>query len=597
MTASFRLALAHLALAATLTLAACGPSSTVPLDNGTPEPARGGVTLVAVPMAPQAPAVPPFGSLPLPASAGVSSSPRQASFTWDEMDRNGAAYNNALPAVQVTPDLADPTALVFSPGWSGNGLAGAAYCLYDFALPGLSDSTEPQTLGVNCELPAVQHTLWIGLANRLRGAWDWYEGPDDSVLTLDSWAHYQDASGNILAAVVVLGGETLTLRSLHIGQQELRGLGDFGLPDGALATMPPITSWPVLTDKVDLSPYCAPVNDQGLTGGCTAFASADSDYNYELGRTYGPYGWDFTDPFNRCSPRYVYNQTGIDLGGSVPTGSRRLDSVCAWLLSNGTATELNAPTGTTMVPGYNTSSTWNADALTDAALLSPETRTFIGSYADGDYWWADEDIDSAKHVLKDLKHVIAFRTDVDSNFQYVNYAGGKAWTYNGSSIGGHAMCIVGYDTGKDGGKGAFKVRNSWGKSWGASGYCWVSFETMKDFKAGVYGYYFEEDYSNAVRLHFLPDSNPIFWVSFIRIPLHKSDRISIEWDAVDGAMQYQLFRDSQEQPLIVLDGQQSSYDDIDLADFDAHIYWLRAVNNQGMPSEFSLPVVGWRVPQ
>jgi C1A family cysteine protease len=38
-------------------------------------------------------------------------------------------------------------------------------------------------------------------------------------------------------------------------------------------------------------------------------------------------------------------------------------------------------------------------------------------------------------------------------------------------IGGHEMDIVGYDDARQ----AFKVRNSWGALWGASGYCWISY--------------------------------------------------------------------------------------------------------------------------
>ena len=38
--------------------------------------------------------------------------------------------------------------------------------------------------------------------------------------------------------------------------------------------------------------------------------------------------------------------------------------------------------------------------------------------------------------------------------------------------GSHAMCLVGYDLEKK----LFLVRNSFGTDWGASGYCWITFE-------------------------------------------------------------------------------------------------------------------------
>lgn len=40
-----------------------------------------------------------------------------------------------------------------------------------------------------------------------------------------------------------------------------------------------------------------------------------------------------------------------------------------------------------------------------------------------------------------------------------------------STVGGHAMCIVGYDL--DMRFGCYEVRNSWGKKWGLAGYCWI----------------------------------------------------------------------------------------------------------------------------
>ena len=45
---------------------------------------------------------------------------------------------------------------------------------------------------------------------------------------------------------------------------------------------------------------------------------------------------------------------------------------------------------------------------------------------------------------------------------------------------GHMMVIVGYDDLKDNKKGAYKVRNSWGASWGKKGYCYLSYDFFND---------------------------------------------------------------------------------------------------------------------
>jgi C1A family cysteine protease len=49
-----------------------------------------------------------------------------------------------------------------------------------------------------------------------------------------------------------------------------------------------------------------------------------------------------------------------------------------------------------------------------------------------------------------------------------------------TNLGGHCVCLVGYDdaraTGESarGGRGAFRLRNSWGSTWADGGDCWVS---------------------------------------------------------------------------------------------------------------------------
>jgi len=43
-------------------------------------------------------------------------------------------------------------------------------------------------------------------------------------------------------------------------------------------------------------------------------------------------------------------------------------------------------------------------------------------------------------------------------------------------VGGHALCIVGYDDQLGG--GAFKIANSWGKNWGKSGFFWLRYRDL-----------------------------------------------------------------------------------------------------------------------
>ncbi len=52
---------------------------------------------------------------------------------------------------------------------------------------------------------------------------------------------------------------------------------------------------------------------------------------------------------------------------------------------------------------------------------------------------------------------------------------------SGTKKGAHAQAIIGFDDNKDtpDGKGAFKVVNSWGTSWGDQGFYWISYKAMK----------------------------------------------------------------------------------------------------------------------
>lgn len=52
-------------------------------------------------------------------------------------------------------------------------------------------------------------------------------------------------------------------------------------------------------------------------------------------------------------------------------------------------------------------------------------------------------------------------------------------------MGGHAMCLVGYDDRKYG--GAFKVMNSWGPQWGNNGFAWIRYADFKNYAREAYG--------------------------------------------------------------------------------------------------------------
>lgn len=68
--------------------------------------------------------------------------------------------------------------------------------------------------------------------------------------------------------------------------------------------------------------------------------------------------------------------------------------------------------------------------------------------------------------------------------------GKELWTPQGmdgsqQGMGGHAMCVIGYDDSKFG--GAFQIMNSWGPEWGKNGVAWVRYGDFKNYVREAYG--------------------------------------------------------------------------------------------------------------
>ena len=76
------------------------------------------------------------------------------------------------------------------------------------------------------------------------------------------------------------------------------------------------------------------------------------------------------------------------------------------------------------------------------------------------------------------------------NYNYIYTVHDK----NGTNRGGHGVCIVGYDDNKVTDRRHRRVQagNSWGTSWGQSGYWWMSYYAVKTTSANLsqgYVYY------------------------------------------------------------------------------------------------------------
>lgn len=85
---------------------------------------------------------------------------------------------------------------------------------------------------------------------------------------------------------------------------------------------------------------------------------------------------------------------------------------------------------------------------------------------------------SIQQIKEAIYHVgpVLFGIEVDEGIYSPNRLG-VIPEPGGKSLGGHAMCAVGYDDNKKCGnsRGAFYVKNSWGSNYGARGYIWIPY--------------------------------------------------------------------------------------------------------------------------
>ncbi|OQX83551.1 hypothetical protein B6D60_10325, partial [candidate division KSB1 bacterium 4484_87] len=99
-------------------------------------------------------------------------------------------------------------------------------------------------------------------------------------------------------------------------------------------------------------------------------------------------------------------------------------------------------------------------------------------------WGEPANVNDIKAQLQNGPLVVAMLVPEDGTFDSYN---GGVYNYNGGSISwnnGHAVLVVGYD---DNGQ-YFKVKNSWGTSWGESGYFRIAYDdVVDDVHFGMYG--------------------------------------------------------------------------------------------------------------
>lgn len=220
--------------------------------------------------------------------------------------------------------------------------------------------------------------------------------------------------------------------------------------------------------SVDNRDGLPPVGNQGTQGSCVGWAVGYYCFSHQM--------WledssrNVSLPKYQYSPAFIYNHinSGWDLGSMISDAMRHL-----WTF--GCATMADMP--------YNQND-WKQWPLPNVYINA--SRSQLISYQ----WIGLENatrLDVLKAYLADGNVAVTSIEVYEDFFDFDSldnvYSLQNAMN---ESLGGHAVCIVGYDDDKatPDGNGAFLMVNSWGAGWGDAGFWWMSYEATMNTTIG-----------------------------------------------------------------------------------------------------------------
>lgn len=233
-----------------------------------------------------------------------------------------------------------------------------------------------------------------------------------------------------------------------------------------------------MPSSVDLRPNCPPIYDQGQLGSCTANAIAGA-YQFDEIKNGIDAGLQPSRLFIYYVARSIEGTTAEDSGA---------------MISDGINAVMNIGICPEFVPdpnprGIQGESCWPYD-IRHFATKPPGMCYAFAKYYHGIK--SDQITQALTQFRAALNegYPITFGFTVYESFEDPAVADTGICPYPNVAreqiLGGHAVLVVGYDDNFiiNGVKGAFLMRNSWGKNWGLGGYFWMPYAYAMSNHAG-----------------------------------------------------------------------------------------------------------------
>jgi Papain family cysteine protease len=224
-----------------------------------------------------------------------------------------------------------------------------------------------------------------------------------------------------------------------------------------------------LPEAVSLERFAPPRGNQGQQGSCVAWSSAYGARTILEAASAG------VNPDQiKFSPSFLYNQIGLEgCEGSY------IQRAMEFMSKDGALPLREFP--------YNDQ---DCQRQPDQSQLQEAAQYKIHGFTrltEGDNVNQINVRAVKEHLAKDAPVVIGMM--VGQSFMQ-DMMGQELWRPQGMDqsqvgMGGHALCVIGYDDRKFG--GAFQIMNSWGPEWGKDGIGWVRYGDFKNYVREAYG--------------------------------------------------------------------------------------------------------------